>query len=88
MSWIRLHDILGKSVVPPESAEVIERAVEIAVRRGDVAPNAAWMLVEYWAADYIAGCTVEDLDAQAAEEDRRTFGRKRRARRRTTVTED
>jgi DNA-binding transcriptional regulator YdaS (Cro superfamily) len=85
MSWTRLHDILGKSVVPPESAVVIERAVEIAVRRGDVAPNARWQLVEFWAANYLAGVSLEELDAQLAEEDRVIHGRKRQ--RRGTVSE-
>ena len=84
MSWVRLHDILGKSVVPPESAVVIERAVEVAIRRGDVAPSAAWQLVEFWAASYLAGVSLEELDAQLDEEDRVTHGRKRR--RGATVT--
>jgi hypothetical protein len=53
--WIRLYDLLGQSVVPPDSAEVIERAVDKAVKRGDVSYRARWQLIEFWAADYLAG---------------------------------
>jgi hypothetical protein len=53
--WIRMYDIFGKSVVPANSAEIIIRAVRKAVKRGDVASTAKWQLVEFWAADYLAG---------------------------------
>jgi hypothetical protein len=50
-----MYDLFGQSTVPPEAAEVIEHAVSKAIERGDVSPNAAWQLVEFWAADYLAG---------------------------------
>lgn len=53
--WVRLRSIFGESVVPPESAAVIQEAVDQMVANGDVSPDAKWLAVEYWAADYLSG---------------------------------
>ncbi len=57
--WVRVHDLFGKSVVPPDAAKVIQRAVAVAIERGDVSAGAAWQLIEFWAADYLAGVDTE-----------------------------
>jgi hypothetical protein len=87
--WVRMHDIFGKSLLPPDSAEVVEKAVEVAIERGDVAPNAAYLLVEYWAADYLAGVPTDrqrDVQRAADRANREApTGRERRVHRRGTV---
>ena len=62
-SWIRLYALFGQSTVPPDAAEVIEQAVKKAIKRGDVSPNAAWQLIEFWAADALAAYDAEDFAA-------------------------
>ena len=53
-SWVRMRTIFGESVMPPDSAAVVMRAVNRAVAVGDAPRNARWMIVELWAADYLA----------------------------------
>lgn len=81
-----MYDIFGKSVVPPDAAEVIEHAVEKAIERGDVSPGAAYLLVEYWAADYLAGVETDRQQQLQAEVQRANdslpTGRPRTVRRR------
>jgi hypothetical protein len=57
--WVRLYDILGQSTVPPDAAKVIAKAVEKAVEVGDVSARARWQIVEFWAADYLAGAETD-----------------------------
>lgn len=84
-----MYDLFGQSVVPPDSAEVIAAAVEKAIDVGDVSPNAAYLLVEYWAADYLAGAPTDhqrDVQRAADKANREApTGRKRGVRRRGTV---
>lgn len=53
--WVRMYDLFGLSVIPPESAKVVARALNIMVATGDCPRNARWQAVELWAADYLAG---------------------------------
>lgn len=53
-TWVRMRTIFGESVMPPESAAIVLRAVRRAVAVGDVSPKARWQIVERWAADYLA----------------------------------
>jgi hypothetical protein len=57
--WVRLYHIFDQSVVPPESAEVIQRAVDKAVEVGDVRRSSKWQIIELWAADYLAGAQTD-----------------------------
>ena len=63
--WVRMRDIFGLSVMPPESAAVVVRAVNRAVAVGDCPRNARWQMVELWAADYLAGQYTEREIARA-----------------------
>jgi hypothetical protein len=56
-----MRTIFGKSVLPPDSAQVVIRAVNLMVATRDVSPRARFQAVELWAADYLAG-----VDAQRA----------------------
>ena len=60
-----MRTLFGESVVPPESAAIIMRAVNRAVAVGDVPRNARWMFVEFLAADYLAGQYTEREIARA-----------------------
>lgn len=64
-----MRTLFGESVVPPESAAIIMRAVNRAVAVGDVPRNARWMFVEFLAADYLAGQRTERQQAIAAAAD-------------------
>jgi hypothetical protein len=67
--WVRLFDILDQSVVPPDAAEVIQRAVDKAVEQGDVRRSSKWKIIELWAADYLAGAQTDyEHDLEVAVE--------------------
>lgn len=53
--WIRMYDLFGLSVVPPESAKVIARALNLMVAVGEVPRNARWQAIELLCADWLAG---------------------------------
>lgn len=67
--WVRMRTIFGKSVVPQDQAEVIAKAVRRAVALRDVSPKARWMIVELWAANYLAE-TQATIDYIKSEADR------------------
>jgi hypothetical protein len=62
-----MRTIFGESVMPPEAAAVVIRAVNRAVAVGDVPRNARWQFVELLAADYLAGQYTE-RELRRAEE--------------------
>jgi len=66
--WVRMRSIFGESVMPPDAARVVARAVRLAVALGDVPRGARWEFVEFAAADYLAG-------VQAEVDDRRNHAR-------------
>lgn len=66
-SWVRMRTIFGESVMPPEAAAVVIRAVNRAVAVGDIPRNAKWQFVELLAADYLAGQYMERELARLAE---------------------
>ena len=61
--WVRMRDLFGLSVVPPDDALVIRRALAVALGANDVSPKARWQIVTKWAADYL---TDEQARARAA----------------------
>ena len=64
-----MRTIFGLSVLPPDSARVVIRAVKRAVALRHVSPNAPWQIIELWAADYLASVETERQQAirEAAE---------------------
>jgi hypothetical protein len=53
--WVQLGTIFGNAAVPKESAEVMKQALKKALDDGTVGSKNKWQLIEYMAADYIAG---------------------------------
>ena len=53
--WTYLTKIFGSNSVPKEAAEVIEQALKKAEKEGVVTKRNRWQLIEYLAADYLAG---------------------------------
>ncbi len=52
---VSLADIFGRSMVPKEAAEVMKAAVAEMQRRKVVGEKNAWQVIEYLAADFLAG---------------------------------
>lgn len=48
-----MFTLFNGSVLPPDSAAIVARAVNRAVAVGDVSRIARWQIVEFWAADYL-----------------------------------
>lgn len=61
--YVRMRTIFGESVLPPESAAIVVRAVNRAVAVGDVSRNARWQFVEWMAVEYLH----EDRQLRAAQ---------------------
>lgn len=53
--WIEFKEILGTDRIPPRAAFVIANAIKEGIRRGDISKINQWQLLEYLAADYLAG---------------------------------
>ncbi len=53
--WTYLAKIFGSNAVPAEAANVISQAVKKAEKEGVVTSKNRWQLIEYLAADYLAG---------------------------------
>ena len=47
--------LLESAAIPVESAEVIKKALKKAVKDGTITSKNKWQMIEYWAADYLAG---------------------------------
>jgi hypothetical protein len=54
-NWIPLSTILNQNKIPAKSAEVLKRAVDKMVSNGDLTKDNKWQVLEYLAADYLAG---------------------------------
>ena len=52
--WAYISDVFGARI-PKASLEVIEKAIEKALKAKDVTKRNLWQLIEYWAADYLGG---------------------------------
>lgn len=61
-AWVRMRIIFGESVLPPESAAIVVRAVNRAVAVGDVSRSARWQFLEWMAVEYLH----EQREAKAA----------------------
>ena len=53
--WTYLSKIFGSNAVPKESAEVIKQALKKAEKAEVIGKKKRWQLIEYLAADYLAG---------------------------------
>ena len=53
--WIKLASLFHTTAIPPSSAYVISIAIKKALRDGDIRERNRWQILEYWAADYLAG---------------------------------
>ncbi len=53
--WVQISSVIGSAAIPAESAEVIKEALKKAMDDKVVTKNNVWQMVEYWAADYLAG---------------------------------
>lgn len=47
--------VFGSAAIPVESAEVIKKALKKAEKDGTITSKNKWQMIEYWAADYLAG---------------------------------
>ena len=55
MDWTSLAKVFGSAAIPVESAEVIKKALKKAEKDGTITSKNKWQMIEYWAADYLAG---------------------------------
>jgi hypothetical protein len=55
LKWIEIKRVIGTDALPPRAAFVIQQAIKKAVENGDVRERNKWQLLEYLAADYLAG---------------------------------
>ena len=53
--WGELTSLLGTPAIPKEAAEIIKEAVDKMTKEGTVGAKNKWQVLEYWAADYLAG---------------------------------
>jgi hypothetical protein len=53
--WVQLTSLLGTPAIPKEAAEIIKEAVDKMTKEGTVGAKNKWQVLEYWAADYLAG---------------------------------
>ena len=53
--WTYLAKIFGSAAIPVESAEVIKKALKKAEKDSVISSKNKWQMIEYWAADYLAG---------------------------------
>jgi len=67
-SWVRMKYIFGLSVLPPESAAIVIRAVNLAASLGDVSRRARWQIIEFWAAQYLQDYETEKKARQVVQE--------------------
>lgn len=54
--WIPLASVLGTDSIPAPAAQVIKRAIGKMMDTGQVTKKNLWQALEYWAAEYLAGC--------------------------------
>lgn len=57
--WVTIDSVIGRRTIPAESARVIMQAIEEAQTRGDCTDKNQFQLLEFWAADYLAGALSE-----------------------------
>lgn len=50
--WVYLADIFGARM-PKAAVEVVNKAIEKALKTKDITKRNLWQLIEYWAADYL-----------------------------------
>ena len=55
MEWTYLAKVFGSAAIPAESAEIIKKALKKAEKEGTITSKNKWQMIEYWAADYLAG---------------------------------
>jgi hypothetical protein len=53
--WVPLASIIGTENIPVEAAQIIQRAVQKMMDRGEITKKNLWQALEYWAANYLAG---------------------------------
>lgn len=54
-SWVPLASIFGTDLVPASAAQVIQKAAQRMMDSGEIAKKNLWQVIEYWAAEYLAG---------------------------------
>lgn len=52
--WVRTASLVGAQM-PQDAALVVREAVDKAIANGDCTPENQWLMLERWAADYLAG---------------------------------
>ena len=55
MEWTYLAKVFGSAAIPAESAEIIKAALKKAEKQEVITSKNKWQIIEYWAADYLAG---------------------------------
>lgn len=53
--WTYLSKIFGSNSIPVSAAETIKQAIKKAEKEGEITSKNRWQLIEYLAADYLAG---------------------------------
>ncbi len=53
--WVPIIPILGSAMIPAGAAEVLKKAVAQFLDLGEVGERNKWQILEYLAADYLAG---------------------------------
>lgn len=53
--WVPLASIIGTENIPVEAAQIIQKAVQKMMDRGEITKKNLWQAIEYWAADYLGG---------------------------------
>ena len=53
--WTYLAKVFGNNAIPASAAEVIKKALKKAEKEGTITSKNRWQIIEYWAADYLAG---------------------------------
>lgn len=53
--WTYLAKVFGGNAIPVSAADVIKKALKKAEKEGVVTSKNRWQIIEYWAADYLAG---------------------------------
>lgn len=55
MKWVEVSAVLGVEEIPLSAAFVIKKAIDLAIKNGEITQLNKWQIVEYWAADYLSG---------------------------------
>lgn len=54
-NWVDITAVVGTKKIPRGAAFVIQTAMKEAIKNGDVGERNKWQIIEFWAAEYLAG---------------------------------